>query len=101
MKNKEINNISLIEWEGKYKEDYIKRHFVEDENLELFYLVLSELNILRVRILWNSGLSSFNKSHLKFIDNIQNEFNDYIKTKVLGRFGVKMKINENEKENEK
>lgn len=70
--------ISTDDWCEKYEEEFIQKHEEEQTNLDLFHFTVDKLNTLRIRILMNCGLSSWNKSHTKIIDKINKEFEDYV-----------------------
>jgi len=71
-------SISTDDWCEKYEEEFIQKHEEEETNLDLFHFTVDKLNVLRVRILMNCGLSSWNKSHTKIIDKINKEFEDFV-----------------------
>ena len=76
------NSISTDDWCEKYEEEFIQKHEEEQTNLDLFHFTVDKLNILRIRILMNCGLSSWNKSHTKIIDKINKEFGDFVNDKL-------------------
>ena len=76
------NSISTDDWCEKYEEEFIQKHEEEQTNLDLFHFTVDKLNILRVRILINCGLSSWNKSHIKIINKINKEFGDFVNDKL-------------------
>ncbi len=71
-------SISTDEWCEKYEKEFIQKHEEEQTNLDLFHFTVNKLDILRVRILINCGLSSWNKSHTKIINKINEEFADFV-----------------------
>jgi len=75
---KKEKSISTDDWCEKYEEEFIQKHEEEQTNLDLFHFTVDKINRFRMRLLWNSGLSTFNKSHTKIIDKINKEFEDYV-----------------------
>lgn len=75
---REEKSISTDEWCEKYEEAFIQKHEEEQTNLDLFHFTVDKLNFLRVRILMDCGLSSWNKSHTRIIDKINKEFADFV-----------------------
>ena len=77
-KMREEKSISTDEWCEKYEEEFIQKNEEEQTNLDLFHFTINKLDILRIRILMNCGLSSWNKSHTKIINKINEEFGDFV-----------------------
>jgi hypothetical protein len=75
---REEKSISTDEWCEKYEEEFIQKNEEEQTNLDLFHFTVNQLDILRIRILMNCGLSSWNKSHTKIINKINEEFGDFV-----------------------
>lgn len=75
---REEKSISTEKWCEKYEEKFIQKNKEEQTNLDLFHFTVNKLDILRIRILMNCGLSSWNKSHTKIINKINEEFEDFV-----------------------
>lgn len=82
-------SISTEKWVEKYEDEFINKHNEEGTNLDLFHFSVNKLDILRIRILMNCGLSSFNKSHTKIIEKITNEFTDYVNNRLSDILNIK------------
>lgn len=82
-------SISTDDWIKKYEKEFIQKHDEEGTNLDLFHFTTNKLDILRIRILMNCGLSSFNKSHIKIIEKITNEFTDYVTVRLSEVLNIK------------
>jgi hypothetical protein len=82
-------SISTDKWCENYEEEFIQKHEEEETNLDLFHFTTNKLDILRIRILFNCGLSSFNKSHTKIIDKINKEFEDFVSERLSKMLNIK------------
>ena len=89
-------SISTDDWCEKYEEEFIQKHEEEETNLDLFHFTVNKLDMLRIRILMNCGLSSWNKSHTKIIDKINEEFADLVND----RLSEILTIRKSEKKND-
>ena len=82
-------SISTDEWCEKYEEEFIQKHEEEQTNLDLFHFTVNKLDILRIRILMNCGLYSWNKFHTKIIDKINKEFADFVNDRLSELLTIK------------
>lgn len=82
-------SISTNDWVEKYQDEFIQ--YIEENEvvLDLFHFTLDKLAIFRTRVLYNSGLSSYNKSHKKIIDAIDKELDDYVNERLCGLLNIK------------
>ena len=86
---REEKSISTDKWIVKYEKGFIEKCKEEEINLDLFHFTINKLDILRIRILFNCGLSSFNKSHTKIIDKINKEFEDFVNERLSKILNIK------------
>jgi len=86
---REEKSISTDKWCEKYEKVFIQKHEEEETNLDLFHFTVNKLDILRIRVLMNCGLSTFNKSHTKTICKINKEFEDFVNERLSKMLNIK------------
>jgi len=91
MTNKQTNT-STHQWCEKFEEEFIQKHIEEKNNLDLFKFVVDKLDTFRVILEMNSGLSPFNKSHIKIINKIDKTFEEFINNRLSNLLHIKNKI---------
>ena len=82
-------SISTDDWIKKYERKFIQKHDKEGTGLDLFHFTVNKLDMLRLRVLICCGLSSFNKAHMKIINKINKQFEDYINIKLSKILNIK------------
>jgi hypothetical protein len=90
----------VVNLKERFRESlHLSKKNEEQTNLDLFHFTVNKLDILRIRILMNCGLSSGNKSHTKIIYKINEAFRDFVNDRLSEILTIKKSGAKNENNN--